>query len=176
MTTSPPRTAPSRRRGGFALIEAVISALIVGLMLAASIELVGKSRASQQWCSDRVRAYQLAVQIMAEITDQPYRDPDALGGILGVDPGELLSSRADFDDVDDYNQLRETPPRNRDGSIIPGYADWVREVAVQWVNGEDASQPSAGESGIKRITVEITRGGRSLAQLTSFRTAAVNRR
>jgi MSHA pilin protein MshD len=165
----------SHARSGFAVVEAVLSALIVGLMLAAAIETVGKSRASQAWAADRVRAYELAADLMGEITDLRYADPELVTLLLGPDGTELLVGRSAFDDVDDYHGLSETPPKKRDGTALPGYSGWTRSVAVSWPSAADLNLSSAGETSMKRVTVTVKKGGKKLAEIVAIRTSAVNR-
>ena len=162
-------------RPAFAVVEAVLSALIVGLMLAAAIETVSKSRASQAWAADRVRAYELASALMGEITDQKYSDPDLVTLILGPDGTEALTGRTAFDDVDDYHGLSESPPKKRDGTSLTVYSGWTRSVNVVWATPADLNLSAASDSSIKRITVTITRNKKKLAELVAVRTSVVNR-
>ena len=168
-------TRPRTTRPAFAVVEAVLSALIVGLMLAAAIETVSKSRASQAWAADRVRAYELASTLMSEITDQKYSDPDLVTLVLGPDGTEALTGRSAFDDVDDYHGLTETTPKKRDGTSLTAYSGWTRSVNVVWSTPADLQVSSATDSSIKRITVTITKGKKKIAEMVSIRTSVVNR-
>jgi hypothetical protein len=159
---------------GFAVIEAVISSLIIGLMIATSVQLVGASRSSQAWSANRVRAHELAADLLAEITDKRYSDPDFVVDAIGPGADEG-AGRSVYDDVDDYHNLVESPPRKADGTVMAGYSGWTRSVQVAWVTLADLSQTSITSTGIKRITVTISKDNRTLAQLVSIRTSAVNR-
>jgi hypothetical protein len=169
------RGARSSRRG-FSVVEAVISALVVGLMLSAAIELVGASRTGQMWNMQRLRGLDLAAALMAEITDQAYADPSEPTVVLGPEAGEVLTGagRGGFDDVDDYHGYRDEPPRHRDGSEIPGAQGWSREVRVEWINPVSL-EVSLVESGSKRITITVRREGIAAARLVSVRSQAVVR-
>lgn len=174
MTSNPPSRARTTRPA-FAVVEAVLSALIVGLMLAAAVEMVGKSRASQAWAADRIRAYELASTLMAEITDLAYADPQLPTAILGADDTELITGRAAYDDIDDYHGLSESPPKARDGTAMSTYTDWTRTAQVSWAMPETLGTDSASETGIKRITVSVYKGKRKIAELVAARTFVVNR-
>jgi MSHA pilin protein MshD len=174
MTTPTLNTTPARR-SGFALIEAVMSALVIGIMVAAAIELVGASRALQAWVINRTRAYDLAARLMAEITDMSYADPTEPTLVLGREATELLATRAQYDDVDDYHGYGDSPPANRDASAIPGYTGWSRTVSVVWVTSANLGQTSVTETGVKRITVRVLSGTAKLAEMVAIRTSAVNR-
>lgn len=167
-----PGLLPPQR--GFALIEAIVSAMIIGLMVAAAVETVGKSRTSQVWAADRVRGYELASQLMAEITSAPYSDPDE-ATLFGREISEVLGNRSDFDDVDDYHGLSESPPRLRDGSVLTGYSGWRRQVSVAHALPSDTSQDAFLDSGAKRIVVTVYSPASKVAELHSIRTVTVNR-
>jgi type II secretory pathway pseudopilin PulG len=163
------------QRRGFAIVEAALSALIIGLMMAAALELVAKSRSSQVLSDTRLRGYQLASMLMAEITDLPYADPTEPTVLLGPEASEILAGREAFDDVDDYNGYTEAPPRMKDGAAIAGAAGWTRTVAVSYVAPADATAGSIIDTGVKRITVTASIGGKKVAELVSIRTSSVNR-
>lgn len=171
------RPAPSRFCSGMALIEAVVATVIIGVMLAAAMRTVAAARAGQIWNSDRLRAHALAMDLLSEILDQAYADPNSPGGIstLGPDGAEIVVGRSAYNDVDDYNGLVESPPKQKDGSTIPGLTGWKRQVDVAWVTATDVTQTSLTETNIKRIVVTVTRNGKTLATVTSLRTAAAPR-
>ena len=176
MTRHPHNPGRPRRtsRCAFAVIESVISALIVGLMVAASIQLVGASRSAQAFSADRVRAHQLAALLMAEITEKRYSDPGSAADAIGPGADEG-AGRSVYDDVDDYHNFSESPPRNPDGAAIPGCDGWTRTVRIAWVGSSDPAATSLTTTGIKRITVTVSEGSRKLAEIVSLRTSAVNR-
>ena len=89
---------------------------------------------------------------MAEIMQQAYLDPTS--PTFGPESGE--STRLQFNDVDDYNGWKESPPQNRDGSNIPGYTGWKRKVKVQWADPLTLSTSGSSDTGLKLITVTVT--------------------
>lgn len=160
-----------RRARGFTLIEATISALIVGTMLAAALRLVGATALAQQLSTDRARGVLLAADLLSEIQALPYSDPNEVA-LLGIELSELTAGRAGFDDVDDYDGLVDDPPMDSSGVEIPGFPGWVRRVRVEYVDHADLTQTLAGDTGIKRITIEVTRDGRRVASVVGIRTLA----
>ena len=60
----------------FTLIEAIGSVLIVAVMFVAVMSTVGAARMSQYKMSGRSRGTALAQDLMAEILQAPYEDPD----------------------------------------------------------------------------------------------------
>jgi type II secretory pathway pseudopilin PulG len=152
---------------GFTLIEAVMSMLIVGLMLVASLNTVGASKLAQSRNAEQTLGPMLARELMAEILNQAYEEPVDTAA-FGLE-GEAADVRADWDDVDDYHGWSAMPPQNRDGSAVTGADGWTRTVSVTWVN-KLTFNPSGGATGLKRIDVEVVRNGRIVTTLSSLRT------
>jgi hypothetical protein len=159
---------------GFSVIEAVLSTLVIGVMLVAVLNTVGAARTAQVWNADHVRAAHLAGTLLAEIVDRAYAEP-AEQRLFGPEASELLARRSAYDDVDDYNGWSKSPPEGDDGAAIPGYTGWTRSVAVAWVTPADPSATSLVETGLKRITVTVSRRGVKLAEITALRAAGVLR-
>ena len=156
----------------FTLIEAVGSVLIVAVMFVAVMSTVGAARMSQYKMSGRSRGTALAQDLMAEIIQQPYEDPEDGPGAISMDSGESGGSRADFDDVDDYDGWSASPPEQRDGTVMPDLPGWSRQVAVAWINTSDTTTGVGAETGAKRITVTVKHNGMLMADLVAIRTSA----
>jgi type II secretory pathway pseudopilin PulG len=157
-----------------AMIEALVAMVIIGVMLAAAMRTVAASRVGQVWNSDRLKGHALAMDLMGEILDQAYVDPGALP-LFGPEVSELLAGRSVYNDVDDYNGWSESPPAQRDGTLIPGLTGWKRQVDVAWVTAADVTQTSLVETGIKRIVITVAKNGKTVAKVTALRTAAAPR-
>src|SRR6476619_6716570 len=116
-----------RRARGFSLVEAMVSAGIVGVMLVASVNLLSSAARTRVADGNRRSGIMLAQQLMSEVISQPYKDDGLLSGILfGPELGE--NARTDFDDVDDYNNYTEKPPKDNNGGIVSGFGGWTRSV------------------------------------------------
>ncbi len=158
------------RRGGFTLVEAVISTVIVSVMLVAALNTVGTSRLIQQKVSLSSRGRLLAESLLAEIVQQAYEDPTETI-VFGPESGEATNNRSDFDDVDDYHNWSQSPPKNKDGSAVPQSEGWTRTVTVVWVDAADPAATETSESSAKRITVTASRANITYATLVVVRTA-----
>ena len=171
--TAPPRTKIDRDLRGmaFSLVEAVVSVLIVGALLVAALSTVGASRLSQFKTSQASRGQLLAESLMAEILRQDYLDPDG-EAVFGCEKAEATGTRAAFDDVDDYHGWKSSPPVEKDGTQIPGLADWARGVVVQWVNPKDPTQVESSETNAKRITVMVAHKNMDVASIVAVKTAS----
>jgi MSHA pilin protein MshD len=147
------------RRRGFTLIEATLSTIIVAMMAATALTTVRLSVRSQFKSSERATGGLLASALMAEIMALPYQDPSLPTVTLGPEAGESTTSRAAWDDVDDYNGWSESPLQNKDGTTIANTTNWQRSVEVVWVNSGNPTTLSAIETGCKRITVTVKHNG-----------------
>lgn len=183
---------PARQRRGYTLIEVAISTIIVSVTLVAALQAVAASRVNQRNTGDRARAVQLAQTLLAEITRQSYIEPTDTP-VFGRESGELNTSRAAYDDVDDYHNWSATPPQYKDGTTVPDGSGWTQEVSVQYLWSTDFVPPPPGsvpvgtldstldalgvtllaqggvDTGIKQITVTIRRGGDVIARLRGIR-------
>ena len=162
-----------QQRNGFSLVEVVVSIFIVGLLFVASLTAVSSSRAAQISLADRSRGHQLAAGLMSEILAMPYTDPYWKSG-MGPGADEVATgNRSLFDDVDDYLSWSASPPQQRDGTTISGFAGWTRTVNVKWIDPANPASVATPANGAKRITITIQqRDGRVVAQITTIRTEA----
>ena len=160
-----------RRRAGFSLLETVLSSLLVGVLLVAAMRSVGASAFAQYRAAEQVTAQFLADGLLAEILAKDYREPGTTVG-FGLETGESSSSKANYDDVDDYHNWSESPPQFADGSPMPGLDGWKRKVSVLWVVASDPTQQAFSDTGAKRVTVTVEHNGRTVAARTALRTEA----
>ena len=151
---------PGQRNSGFSLVETSISTLLVGLLLVASTNTVGMSVRTQQLTAYMVTASALADSLMSEILASSYMEPGATYSFITRESGESGGSKANYDDVDDYDGWQEQPPQYRDGSSLPNLSSWKRKVLVEFVAIANGSvTTSIFETNLKRITIEIYSNG-----------------
>jgi type II secretory pathway pseudopilin PulG len=143
---------PWRWGRGFTLIEAAISTVIVAVMFVAALNTVGMSKRTLQKASLVSQGRMWAQSLLVEILEQNYREPGETY-VFGREAGESDTSRAAYDDVDDYHGWSESPPVAKDGTALPNSANWKRTVTVEWVDPLNPQQVSGTETGAKRITV-----------------------
>lgn len=155
-------------RGGFTLVEATVSTLIVAGLLAAALTAVTQTARSREILGERARGYLLAQEMMEEIFDKAYADPDGGTG-LGPDSGETGTDRGRYDDIDDYHNLSNQPPRRLDGTAYEDLPSWRRTVRVEYVLATDMNYVRTVDGGYKRITVEVYRGDVLMASLVAVR-------
>jgi len=160
---------PTRR--GFSLIEATFSVVLVAVMFAAVMTTVAAARVVRYKTDGRSRGSTLAHDLMAEILQTPYEEPDGPGA-LGRDPSESGGNRADFDDVDDYDDWNSSPPELRDGTALSLPVGWSRAVEVRWVVANNLTVTAGTETDAKRIIVTVKHNNVTMAQITAIRTRA----
>jgi hypothetical protein len=157
-------------RRAFSLAEIATSMLLVSGLLVVALNMVGDVTIARVNMSDRSVGHLLAQDLLSEVLQQSYQDPDT-APMFGYETGEGTTTRADFDDVDDYNGWSATPPERKDGTQIPDRAGWRRIVKVEYVKVADFNALAISHEGAKRITVTVDRNGIDAAWLTAVRTA-----
>lgn len=161
-----------RRFGsGFALVEAVIASLLVGLLFVTAMNVVAASRTSQALTLDRVIGQELAMDLLNEILGREYAEPFDTP-LFGRETGETADIRANYNDVDDYHGWSASPPRHPNGTVMSEYAGWRRSVQVAWVDPAAPDAVAGEDRGAKRIVVTVERQGRTAARAAAIRTAA----
>jgi len=158
----------SRLRRGFGMTEAVISLTIVSVMLVAALNTVGAAQVSVRKTSGQAQGVLLAQQLMTEIMNQLYEDPNA--PVFGIEPTQIGAGRSGYNDVDDYNGWSASPPQQIDGTALADLTGWTRSVAVAYASTADVRIDAITDTGIKRIIVLVERDGLPLATLTALRT------
>lgn len=160
-------------RRAFTMMEVVLGVLLVGFVLAATIQLVGPTARSTQTAGDEVIAAMLADELIDEIASKYYYDPDADGGVLGPGSAEkAVGNRNAFDDVDDFDGWSETPQTTTGTKLTGLSGTWVRSVSVKWVNTSNPQTVSVTDTGVKRVTVTVTKNGVVLATRAIVRARA----
>jgi prepilin-type N-terminal cleavage/methylation domain-containing protein len=165
------RRSPRHRRGAFTLVEVVISVVIVGGLLAASLRAVALANVTQYQTVERTGANNLARGLLAEITQQAYVDPGP-SPVFGPESGQ---SRPTYDDVDDYNGYSESPLVTKSGTKlpIPQKGSWMRSVTVTWVDPQTLAPASPqAETGVKLISVTVLHRNKPIVTVSALRTSA----
>ncbi len=162
----------SHVRRGITLMETVIGSLLVGGVLASTIQLLGPTVRATALADRRVVAAAIAGTMLDEIAAHPFEDPADATDAVGPESDEVTGSRKAFDDVDDYHGWSGSV-LEADGSAVDGLGSgWTVQVAVQHVRPSDPSIVQAARSGVKRVVVTVSHGGVLLAERSLLRTSA----
>ncbi len=157
------------RGGGFALVEAVISVMIVGVLMVVALNTVGAAKVGQSKVRQSSRAVLLGEALMAEILAQPYEDPEQPAGGFGLDVGEGDGTRIHFDDMDDYAGWMASPPQHKDGTPIAEADSYRRTVTVAWAEADDPNRQASVATGLKRVRVTVSHKNRELFSMVGLR-------
>ncbi len=125
-------------RHGLSLVEVVVSTLLVGLLLTASLVSVGGAARTTFAATQTSDMMYLAQQLLEEISILAFEDPNQTP-VFGMEPGEstVPASRTQVDDIDDLANWSETPPKDRTGINLPSYIGWTRSVKVIQGSAQD---------------------------------------
>lgn len=140
-------------RGGFTLVEAAVSIVIVGVMLTAAISMLGAAAGARRRTALWREGESLARALLVEVQQSGY---GSTNGLLPVHTFTQGQNRSGWDVVDRFNGFTETSPTDRTGVELPGYQGWQRTVTVERVDPANPGGPPrivTGDTGLKRITV-----------------------
>ncbi len=141
-------------RHGYTLFEVVISSLIVGGVLVGALNVLGGAMQTNKIAASRLDAPGLGYQLMAEILALPYEDPEEPDGSIGLENGETNTTRADFDDLDDYDLWDNAPAETKDGTPVPGGSGWRRKVRVEYFDPANGNTTNT-DTGVKVIRIQV---------------------
>lgn len=163
------RQSPKKRHG-LGQIEVIVSSVIVGTLMVASLTVIASSRRSQMFESNRVRGLAIANAMMSEIAQLPLRDPSCDCG-FGLGESESGATRSRLDDVDDYRGWVDSPAKSKNGVALTGYSDLSRKVEVDHVTTADWRTTSSSYTGIYRVTIIVLSGTKEVCRLVGYRTS-----
>ena len=153
---------------GVTLTEVVMATLIMGVILVGALSVVSSSLRTRMAASRRNDGARLTEQLLAEVMAMPYKDPQGAGTGTGPETGESTTTRADFDDVDDYNGWNESDVQDKDGNTIEGFDGWSRSVET-WRAERLGGNPWFSDTGLKRIRVRATSPEGVVTERLAFR-------
>ena len=157
-----------RLRRGFGQLEVVVSTILVGVLMVSSFSSIAASRRSQTFESNKVRGLAIAEALLAEICQLPMRDPINTDS-FGTAADERGTSRIKFDDVDDYHNLVDEPPKSKSGVAYTSCSDLSRRVIIDRVKSSDWNSTTSSYEGVYRITVRVLRGSREICRIVGYR-------
>lgn len=158
-----PCTMKSRGAGGFTLVEAALATVIVGVAFVAMLQLFASCTRQNVFAADLTTALTLAQQVQERMAGLAFNDPEMGRGSFGAETGETLG---DYDDVDDYDGQRFTPPIDAMGTPIERLARYTQTISVMPVRPQklsanaDESSPEIGKTtytGAVRVRVRVLR-------------------
>lgn len=153
------RFAQPVKRLGLTLVEVVISTILVSFLMVTALRTTANVFQTWTVTAEQSEGQFLAQQLMSEILQQSYQDPEDPGSTLGVNTGETSGDRSTFDDVDDYKDYTASPPKDRTNTVLSEYTGWTETVYIKKVsNGNPTFEvnDNFNEQRLKKITVTVT--------------------
>ncbi|KRT69041.1 MAG: mannose-sensitive agglutinin biogenesis protein MshD, MSHA pilin protein MshD [candidate division NC10 bacterium CSP1-5] len=147
-----------RDQRGVTLIDLIITIIILAIAVPPMVGVFITSTRNSTFGVTIARANHLASNLFEEIRSKRWdENTGAASATLGPDSGE---TRATYDDVDDFNGLDETPPKDSLGVTMSGSTGFRQEVCVRYVASNDLNNntcpEAAATSNYKRIRVRVT--------------------
>lgn len=162
-------SANARRRSkGLSLVEVIVSAMLVGVVVAGAMTCLGAVIRDRQETARAGLADQLAQQLLAEVLATAYED-EAVQPVFGPDPGEATGDRSAFDDVDDFDGWSASPPVDRSGMPVVSDNRWRRNVRVLLIDPTAPTQTTLADLGLKRIRVTVRYDGQIVSRIVALR-------
>ena len=143
-------TARHKSQHGVTLIELILSMVIISIALVGVLSVVNLTVSHSADPLVQQQAVAIAESYLEEILLQNYR-------------GGTSSSRADFDDVDDYNHLSDSGAHDQLGNPITGLSQYTVSVTVA------APTALAGGVNAKQITVSVSGPGVNDLRLAGYK-------
>lgn len=151
---------------GATLVELIIAIVIMAIALVSLALAISFSAGKSADIFWQVKVVELGQAYMEEILARRFDEMTPLGGSpacepsgsacssIGVDAGE---SRTLFDDVDDYDGINDSPPKDAEGNDRLNYVGYRVQVSVAYA---DAAQQTAynldGAFDAKLVTVTVS--------------------
>jgi len=144
---------------GFTFIEIIMVIVVLGIIMPGVmlyfIQGVSDSAAAQR----RTTAIFLAEGLMEEIKSKSWDETAGINSTcsnasaIGPDPAE---NRSSYDDVDDFNGIDNTPPRDSQGAAMANYPGFRQQAEVYYVDAANLNADAGSTRCYKRIAVTIT--------------------
>ncbi|MDD5492643.1 MAG: prepilin-type N-terminal cleavage/methylation domain-containing protein [bacterium] len=171
----------SKNKNGMTMVELMMAVAIILVVVVPLTKVLLNSMQGAMSFGDANKAVQLAQDLMEEIKQKKWDENEPAGGgqtpvgsysaqPLGRDGVETNpdtngdnGAKLTWDDIDDYNGLIETPPRDINNNIVPNAQKFTRRVTVQYVNvpnGGAITVLGAGTTDYKQIIVNVDWRGR----------------
>ncbi|MBM3965704.1 MAG: hypothetical protein FJ308_11665 [Planctomycetes bacterium] len=160
-----------RHTRGFSQIEVAASTALMSVLMIATMASIAASRRRATAEMNRLQGQLLATELLTEIMSLPACDPQSgPPATLGRESGETNGSiRTNWDDVDDYHNVTESPPKSRSGTDIPGFPGWTRSTVIERLRSADWTQTNASYASVYRITVSLSRNNQTITTVTAFK-------
>lgn len=157
-----------RHQGGFTLIEAALTTVIVGTGVLAIVAAQQAYHQKNQWAKRAGTGMLLANELRELMATLPMRDPISQANHIGPEENDPTN----YDDIDDFTdatigegiQGEEAQPLTGLGERADSLARWSQHVRVEELKHDDVTGPvqAEGEGDVARVTVTVFFQGPSM--------------
>ncbi|MBI5555869.1 MAG: prepilin-type N-terminal cleavage/methylation domain-containing protein [Elusimicrobia bacterium] len=151
-----------KKNTGFSLAEILVAVVVIAIALVPLIVVLGqgvkRGKDPQKITVATMLAQDLMEEIMPKLFDENPSNPDSPAG-LGPETGETRSGtppNGNYDDVDDFRNYTESPPKEVAGTNMTEYTGFARTVAVDYIQEANFDAVSTSITRFKRIRVTVT--------------------
>lgn len=138
---------------GATLIELIITIVIISIALSGILSVVNLTTRHSADPMVQHQAIAIAESYLEEILLLPTADPD------GISIGE---TRASFDNINDYNTLKDIGAKNQLGIAITGLELYSIDITVQ-------SPITISGVNMTQVIVDVSRSGTNTIKLSGFK-------
>ena len=159
-----------RRQGGFTLIEAALTTVIVGTGVLAIVAAQQAYHMKNQWAKRAGTGMLLANELRELMASMPLRDPITKDSTIGPEENDPIN----YDDIDDFTNVTigdgssgdSAQPLTGMGQRADSLSRWSQQVMVEEVTYEDVSGSAvaAGTGDVARVTVIVYYDGPNMAE------------
>ena len=156
---------------GFTFVELVIAIAVMSIACVTMLQMLGLSLGHQSDTLVQSRTTALAEAYMEEILARRFDERSAPGGVPACSATTTPCSaanafsdgetRANFDDVDDFDGLNESPPLDATGAPRSGFARFRVQVNVSYATNADRAAfglDAATDAKVIQVTVTPPNG------------------
>ena len=153
---------------GFSLVELVVTMLVISIAVLGITSALSFGLRHQSDGLWQAKSLALIDSYVEEILSRRFDEASPPGGVPpcdGVTCSDAASfddgeTRAEYDDVDDYDGLVENPPRWIDGTVRAGYDGYAVSIQVRYPTAAEVTTLGLGSAiDAKLITVNVAPPG-----------------
>ena len=156
-----------RAKAGFSLVEVIVLIVVIALAVPPIVMLLHETVSRDAGSRMQMIATSLATGLMEEILSKNFEDPQGGSGSFETEE----AGRANYDDVDDYDNLSVQPPQDSQGNALSDYSAFRTRVTVENVSSSSpgGTAVSDGTTNFKRVTITVEwNNGNSLVRLVGL--------
>jgi Tfp pilus assembly protein PilV len=167
---------PAAQARGFTLAEGMLAVVLLSIAAGAMMGPLSASYQQTRTVKQTTTAISMAQQLLDEILSKPFVDPTDLTTTLGPEADE--TSRASFDNIDDYHGYHDTTDTNAADAIKTSSGQTVswnssdtysRAVTVEYRATPDGPAVAAGDFLVVSVKVTMPHGHQVTVQRLACR-------